>query len=231
MNGYVSVDELEVITIKTNETKSVDMKEFVYQLSKRCADIILALLGLILMLPLAIIIKVVSLLLGDKESIFFVQTRIGKDGKEFKIYKFRTMASNSEKILKQLLMQEKYKKEWEEKQKIENDPRVTGIGKYLRKTSLDEIPQMYNLLKGDMSLIGPRPLIKGELESHNGNKEIYESVRPGISGWWACNGRSDTTYEERLELEYYYINNRNFALDCKCVFKTIKVVLSKDGVK
>lgn len=105
------------------------------------------------------------------------------------------------------------------------------MGNILRKTSLDEIPQVFNVLKGDMSMIGPRPLVIGELDAHKGNHEIYESVRPGITGWWACNGRSATTYKKRLELEYYYCNNRSLWLDIKCVFLTIKAVLFKDGAK
>ena len=116
-------------------------------------------------------------------------------------------------------------------QKFENDPRITKIGNILRKTSLDEVPQFINILKGDMTMIGPRPLVPGELDSHNGNHEIYESVRPGITGWWACNGRSATTYEERLDLEYYYVKNRSLWLDIKCVFKTISAVICKKGAK
>ena len=101
----------------------------------------------------------------------------------------------------------------------------------LRKTSLDEFPQFINVLKGDMSLIGPRPLVKGELDSHNGNHEIYESVKPGISGWWAANGRSELLYDERLELEYYYAENCSLWLDLKCIFKTIVTVIKKEGAK
>ena len=105
------------------------------------------------------------------------------------------------------------------------------MGNILRKTSLDELPQLIAIIKGDMSFIGPRPLVIGELDAHNGNHKIYESVRPGLSGWWACNGRSDTTYEERLNLEYYYCKNASLLLDIKCVFKTIKVVFLKKGAE
>ena len=105
------------------------------------------------------------------------------------------------------------------------------MGKILRKTSLDEVPQFINVLKGDLSLIGPRPLIEGELDAHNGNHEIYEAVKPGITGWWAANGRSATTYEKRLELEYYYVKHCSILLDIKCVFRTIKAVVFKTGAK
>ena len=147
------------------------------------------------------------------------------------IYKFRSMVYNADEVLKELLKDPKYRKEWDINQKFENDPRVTKIGKILRKTSLDEIPQFINVLKGDMSLIGPRPLVEGELDAHKGNPMVYQSVRPGISGWWAANGRSATTYEKRLELEYYYCKNCNLILDIKCVFLTIKAVLYKEGAK
>ena len=115
-------------------------------------------------------------------------------------------------------------------QKIDNDPRITKVGRFIRKTSIDEFPQFINVLKGDMSIIGPRPLVPGELKSKNGIK-LYERVKPGITGWWACNGRSDIDYDERLKLEYYYINNRSLWLDIKCIFKTIEVILFKRGAK
>ena len=135
------------------------------------------------------------------------------------------------KELKELLKNPKYKKEWDKNQKLEHDPRITKIGKIIRKTSLDEVPQFINVFKGDMSLIGPRPLVEGELDAHNGNHEIYEKVKPGITGWWACNGRSATTYDERLKLEYYYAENASLVLDIKCIFRTIKAVISRTGAK
>lgn len=141
------------------------------------------------------------------------------------------MVPDADEVLKELLKKKRYKKEWDKSQKIENDPRITKVGKFLRKTSLDELPQFINVLKGDMSLIGPRPLVKGELDKYNGNHTIYESVKPGITGWWACNGRSATTYKKRLELEYYYVKNISLLLDVKCIFLTIKAVVSRNGAK
>ena len=116
------------------------------------------------------------------------------------------MVPNADEILKELLKNEAYRKEWEENQKFEHDPRITKAGQVLRKTSIDELPQLINVLTGDMSLVGPRPLVEGELEQHGGLK-IYNKVKPGITGWWACNGRSNIDYRERLELEYYYVNS------------------------
>lgn len=209
----------------------VGHKHIFYPYIKGLFDLIIGLIGMIFLIPIALIVKIVSMLNGDFGKIFYTQERIGKNGKIFKLYKFRSMVPNADEELKKLLKQKKYREEWEKNQKLSNDPRITKIGKLLRKTSLDEVPQFINLFKGDMSLIGPRPLIKGELDAHNGNHEIYEAVRPGLTGWWAANGRSDIEYSERLKLEYYYVNNMSLKLDIKCIFKTIKVVLCKKGAK
>ena len=211
--------------------QAIGIKEALYQTVKRLFDIIVGLIGMIFILPIALIVKISYMLNGDFKSIFYKQKRIGKNGKIFYLYKFRTMVYNAEDVLKEMLKEEKWKKEWDKNQKFENDPRITKMGNVLRKTSMDEVPQFINVLKGDMSLIGPRPLVEGELDAHKGNHEIYEAVRPGITGWWACNGRSATTYEERLELEYFYVKNRGLRMDIKCIFKTIEAVLLKKGAK
>ena len=184
-----------------------------------------------MLLPISLIIKICYMVTGDFKSIFYTQKRIGKNGKFIYIYKFRSMVPNADEVLKELLKDPKYKKEWNKNQKLEHDPRITKIGKIIRKISLDEVPQFINVFRGDMSLIGPRPLVEGELDAHNGNHEIYEKVKPGITGWWACNGRSATTYDERLKLEYYYAENASLWLDIKCFFKTIEAVLFKRGAK
>lgn len=214
------------------DMKKVDEKRNIgYMAVKRVFDIFGALIGVIGMIILALPIKIMYMLTGDFKSIFYTHQRVGKNGKIFKMYKFRTMVPNSKQMLEEMLKDPKYKKEWDENQKFENDPRITKAGKILRKTSLDELPQMLNVLLGDMSLIGPRPLVPGELDKHDGNHRIYEKVRPGVTSWWACHGRSATTYEERLALEYYYVQNRSFMLDLKCIFATIKAVLMKTGAK
>ncbi len=226
----VDVNEYEEVKKKVSALSSV--RELVYLFVKRCFDIVCGLIGVVCLVPLIVIVKIVNICNKDFDSIFYFQKRIGKDGKEFKLYKFRSMVVNADEILEQTLKNDKkIAEEWKKYQKFENDPRITKIGNILRKTSLDEVPQFINILKGDMTMIGPRPLVPGELDSHNGNHEIYESVRPGITGWWACNGRSATTYEERLDLEYYYVKNRSLWLDIKCVFKTISAVLTKKGAK
>lgn len=212
-------------------THDISIKKYLYFGVKRLFDILIALIGCLFLLPIILIVKISYLLHKDYDSIFFRQKRIGKNGKEFNLYKFRSMVPNADEVLKELLKDPKYKEEWDLNQKFEHDPRITSMGNILRKTSLDELPQFINILIGDMSLIGPRPLVPGELDSHNGNHELYESVRPGISGWWAANGRSATTYERRLELEYYYVQHCGLILDIRCVFRTIKVVIFKTGAK
>lgn len=199
-----------------------------YRYIKRLLDIILSLFGLIILIPICILVKISFLCKGDKKSIFFKHTRIGKDGKPFMMYKFRSMVHNAEELLEELLKEERYRKEWAENQKIEKDPRVTTIGAFLRKSSMDELPQLLNVLKGDMSIVGPRPLVEGELEEHGGSK-LYWKEKPGITGWWGSHGRSDVDYEQRLELEYYYIRNISFKLDVICIFKTITAVLNHEG--
>ena len=199
-----------------------------YRYIKRLLDIILSLFGLIILIPICILVKISFLCKGDKKSIFFKHTRIGKEGKPFMMYKFRSMVHNAEELLEELLKDELYRKEWAENQKIEKDPRVTTIGAFLRKSSMDELPQLLNVLKGDMSIVGPRPLVEGELEEHGGSK-LYWKEKPGITGWWGSHGRSDVDYEQRLELEYYYIRNISFKLDVICIFKTITAVLNHEG--
>ena len=199
-----------------------------YLYIKRFLDIILSLAGLVLILPVALLVKISFLCLGDTDSIFFRQERIGKDGKPFMMYKFRSMIHNAEEKLGKLLREEQYKKEWEENHKLENDPRITTVGRFLRQTSLDELPQILNVLKGDMSVVGPRPLVDGELEEHGGT-ELYWKVKPGITGWWGCHGRSAVGYEQRLELEYYYVRNMSFKIDMICIFKTVIAVIARKG--
>ena len=225
------LDMNESITVEEAVTKENIKKNYAYLFVKRLFDIVCGLLGIVILLPISIIVKISYMISGDFKSIFYNQKRIGKNGKVFKLYKFRTMVTNADEVLKELLKDPKYKKEWELNQKFSNDPRITKMGKILRKASLDELPQFINVLIGDMSLIGPRPLVLGELDAHEGNHSLYESIRPGITSWWACHGRSNTTYEERLNLEYYYIRNQSLKLDIKCVFDTIKAVIFKTGAK
>lgn len=204
---------------------------FFYFSIKRLFDIVFSLFGIMFLLPISLIVKISYVLSGDYKTIFYKQKRVGKNGKFIYIYKYRTMIPDADKVLKELLKKPKYKKEWKNYHKLSDDPRITKMGKILRKTSLDEFPQFINVLKGDLSIIGPRPLVDGELDEHDGDHEIYESVKPGITGWWAANGRSAIDYENRLKLEYYYAKNCNIILDIKCIFLTIFTVLKRSGAK
>ncbi len=225
------------LSLIMQDEKKVDMEKvnarrnFVYLFVKRLFDIFCSIIGLIFLIPITIIVKLIYVLNGDFKPIFYSHTRVGKDGTKFNMYKFRTMVPNASEKLEELLKDPKLKKEWDENQKLENDPRITKAGKILRKTSLDELPQMFNVLDGTMSLIGPRPLVIGELDKHNGNHRIYEKVKPGVTSWWAAHGRSATTYDDRLALEYYYVENRSLKLDLRCLLDTVKAVVKRTGAK
>ena len=215
-------------TLSDSKVKSKAAK-LTYRIIKRSFDLLFGLIGALFILPLAIFIKLAYILTGDFSSIFFVQKRIGLHGREFNFYKFRTMIKDADLKLVELLENESYAAEWKKYRKLKNDPRISKVGKFLRKTSLDEFPQFLNVLKGDMSLVGPRPLVKGELDTNDGDHELYESVRPGLTSWWAANGRSNTDYETRLEQEYYYAENASLSLDLLCIAKTAKGVLVHEG--
>lgn len=201
--------------------------ELIYIIIKKLFDILFSLIGCILLIPISLIIKICFLFTKDFHSIFYIQERIGKNGKLFKILKYRTMYYKADDDLNKILKTKESKKEWKENQKLKIDPRVTKIGKILRKTGIDEIPQFINVLIGNMSIVGPRPLVKNELKEHKGNIKKYQSIKPGITGWWACNKEKASTYKERLKLEYYYIDNRSLLLDIKCILKTIKYIFRK----
>ena len=235
MNMQTSSED--AIEIKNNiETleKSIigkNIKLYIYLGIKRLIDIIGAIIGIVLLIPTTILIYIVSVILKENDgSLFYSHKRIGKNGKYFKLYKFRSMCKDADdKLAKYLAENEEIRKEFKETQKLQNDPRITKIGNFLRKTSLDELPQMINILKGDMSIIGPRPIVDGEIDKYKDNKEKFLSVKPGLTGYWQVNGRSTTTYEERIEIELYYVEHQSLWLDIKIFFKTFITVLKKEG--
>ncbi len=158
--------------------------------------------------------------------------RIGKDGKLFKCYKFRSMYTNGDEILEKYLKDNPDKKvEWETYHKLEDDPRVTPIGNFIRRTSIDELPQIFNVLKGEMSLIGPRPYLPREQEEMAGYYKDIIKVKPGISGYWQVHGRSNVTFENRLLMDKWYVHSRHLVMDVKLLWKTIGVVLDRKGAK
>lgn len=216
---------------KTIEKDTVKSSHLIYSFVKRVIDIVVGILGIILLIPLSIIVKIVSILSGDFNPIFYSHVRIGKNGKEFRLYKFRSMVPNADEVLKELMKDKKIAAEYNKNKKLKNDPRITKIGKILRKSSLDEIPQFINILKGEMSLVGNRPYLPREKKDMGKYYDDIVKTKPGLTGYWQVSGRSDISFKRRLELEQYYSNNYSFKLDFQIVFKTIKVVLGMKGAE
>lgn len=195
---------------------------------KRTFDITASLSAILILSPLLLWVALKIRFSGPK--VLFKHRRVGQEGKSFNCYKFRTMALNSEQLLKELLEKDQEaRREWEEKMKITDDPRVTSIGKFLRKTSLDELPQLWNVLRGDMSLVGPRPIVDKEISRYGNRIDFYTSVKPGITGLWQVSGRSDTDYKTRVQLDTWYVKNWTLWYDIAILFKTIRVVINRSG--
>lgn len=210
--------------------KSIKYIKYINSFFKRIMDIVGSIVGIAILIPLTIVVKIVNILNKDFGPLFYSHERIGKNGKHFKMYKFRSMCGNSQEVLEKLLAEdEEARKEWEEHRKLNDDPRITKIGKILRKTSLDEFPQFLNVLKGEMSLVGPRAVIDGEIEKFGEFKDAVLSVKPGITGYWAAHGRSETSYEERVEMEFHYVVNNSIFMDIGILLKTVISVLKKEG--
>ena len=168
--------------------------------------------------------------MDSKGNIFYIQKRIGKNNKTFSCYKFRTMKPEAKYILKQILIKNKnLKDEFAKTRKIINDPRITNIGKFLRFSSLDELPQLINVLKGEMSFIGPRPIVKSEIKKYGNDFRKAFSIKPGISGLWQVSGRNNLSYKKRVELDVFYSENRSFLLDIKIFIKTLIVLIFPFG--
>lgn len=218
------VQNISNLTIIKKRTKVSKSQCYVY--IKRIIDCIISSIALILLLPIFLIIAI-AIKLDSKGPIFFAHTRIGKNGKPIKIYKFRTMVVNAEELIKKFTPEQM--KEYKKNYKLNNDPRITKVGNFLRKTSLDELPQLINIIKGDLALIGPRPVVNSELEKYGENASKFLSVTPGLTGNWAANGRSISAYEERMQLELYYVDNISFKMDLKIFFKTIIAVIKREG--
>ena len=222
-----TVDELAPVST------TIDKKRFsiiIEKIVKRIIDIIGGLIGIITLIPLSIVIYIANLLSKDKGPLFYCQERIGKDGKIFKMYKYRSMVVGAdEKLLKYLEENEEARKEYKEYKKLKNDPRVTKVGNFIRKTSLDEFPQFINVLKGNMSLVGPRPYLPREKEEMGKYYDCIIKLKPGITGYWQIAGRSDVTFEDRLKMDYDYNKNKSLKTDFKLLIKTVLNVVKKEG--
>lgn len=218
----------EKLKYETEEVETYPKKSTMYFFIKRVIDIIGSLVGIVLLSPVFLILGIL-VKLDSKGPVFFAHKRLGYHGELIKIYKFRTMVTNAEKLLDELSPEQK--EEFSKNFKLENDPRITKIGNLLRKTSLDELPQLLNILKGDLTIVGPRPIIEKEIELYGKYGKKLLTVKPGLTGYWQVNGRSDTTYEERVQLDMYYIDHRSIGLDIKIIFKTFSEVFKKHGAR
>ncbi len=199
------------------------------QFVKRTMDVVLSLGGMITLFPLFIIIAIWTKVTAPGP-LFFGHERIGKHGRRFKAWKFRTMVVNSQEVLEKTLAENpEMREEWEATYKLQNDPRITGPGHFLRKSSLDELPQLWNVLKGEMSLVGPRPIVVGEVDRYKDTFRNYLRVTPGVTGFWQVSGRNLTTYDRRVELDDYYVMNWSIWFDLYILVRTVKTVVFREG--
>lgn len=220
--SFIFRHEVLILRINNNLTKKSA------RLLKRSFDL-LASLGILLALS-PILLTLAFLVMRDGGSPIYGHTRVGRNGKSFKCLKFRSMVLNSQEILANLLASDSQaRSEWDKDFKLRNDPRITRIGRFLRETSLDELPQLLNVLKGEMSLVGPRPIIMEELERYGDNKEYYLMAKPGMTGLWQVSGRNDVDYDTRVYFDAWYVRNWSLWNDIAILFKTIRVVLNRDG--
>lgn len=219
-NDIISIPN-EPITISENKSN---------RMIKRMMDIVGGFFGTLLLVPLTIGIYIANLIVNDKGPIFYAQKRIGKNGKIFTIYKYRSMVVNADKKLNRYLKEnEEAKKEYEKYKKLKDDPRITKVGNFLRKTSLDEFPQFINVLKGEMSLVGPRPYLRREKKDMGDNYKVITSVKPGITGYWQVNGRSEKDFKERTSMDVAYVHDQNLWFDVKIIVKTVLKIFIKEG--
>jgi exopolysaccharide biosynthesis polyprenyl glycosylphosphotransferase len=219
--GYIN--SVPLLTFRESRLTSFEGK------LKRLTDFIFAFLGLVVVVPIMLVIGIL-IKMSSKGQILFKHKRLGMNGHYIYLYKFRTMVENADKVLEELFLKHpELKKEYEENFKLENDPRITKIGSFLRKTSLDELPQIFNILKGELSIVGPRPIVEAEIEKYGDYGKYILRVPPGLTGLWQVSGRSDINYNDRIQLDMYYINNWNFMLDITIILKTIPAVLARKG--
>jgi exopolysaccharide production protein ExoY len=199
--------------------------------AKRILDVVVASIALIFVLPLLVVVGVL-IRLQDGGQAVYSQKRYGRNGRTFKCYKLRSMVANADQRLIEILAQDPEARiEWEQTQKLTHDPRITPLGRFIRKTSIDELPQLFNILKGEMSIVGPRPIVENEITKYGEFYRDYCSVRPGLTGLWQVEGRSDTTYEQRVQLDVKYATTRNFTGDIMIMLRTVPAVLLSRGAR
>ena len=219
-----------ISSVSTKKIKDVLVEGKLYRFIKRIIDVIGAIVGIITLVPLIAGIAIAKVILNDKGPIMYTHNRIGKDGKIFKMYKFRSMVVGADEILEKYLAEnEEAREEYRINKKLKDDPRITKIGKFIRKTSLDEFPQFINVLKGDMTLVGPRPYLPREIDDMGEYYPYIVALKPGLTGYWQVNGRSDVDFNERLLMDMEYIKDRNLWLDIKLIIKTVVKVFRRKG--
>jgi exopolysaccharide biosynthesis polyprenyl glycosylphosphotransferase len=214
------IKEKENMISDFNQKKIVNQKSG-YLLTKRVIDIVGALVGLLLLSPFVLVVAILIKIQDPRGPIFFKQQRIGKDGQTFYIYKFRSMVTNAEELLKDLLEKNEISGAMF---KMKKDPRITKVGKFIRKTSIDELPQLWNVMKGEMSLVGPRPPLPREVEEYDDYDKQRLTVTPGCTGLWQISGRNSLGFKEMVELDLKYISERNIWMDIKVILKTFLVL-------
>ena len=213
------------LVLKRDETLENDR---IYWKLRRAQDVTLSVLALLVLWPIMLIVALIIVIDSPGAGPIFVQTRVGRDGKEFKFYKFRSMCPNAEEKLKELLKQNEMDGP---AFKMKDDPRITRVGKFIRKTSIDELPQLWNILKGDMSIVGPRPALPREVAQYNDYMRQRLIVTPGLTCYWQIQPRrNDLTFEEWMELDIKYIQERSFKVDWMIIFKTFGAVLGMNGI-
>ena len=225
-------DDSTVIELKNEGKDLLQGKENAYKISKRIIDIIGSIIGILTLVPLTIGVFIAKLVTKDKGPVFYAQNRIGKDGKIFKMYKFRSMVVGADDILQEYLNSNtEANEEYRINKKLKHDPRVTKVGEFIRKTSIDEFPQFINVLKGEMSLVGPRPYLPREIDDIGEYYPYITSVKPGITGLWQIRGRNDVTFNDRLKLDMEYFEKKNLLFETKILFWTVSSVVHKKGAK
>lgn len=219
-------EEFDEVAIAIDYSDVLGKESIFYSVTKRLIDIVGSLCGIILLSPLFLIVAILIKLEDPKGKVFFAQERNGKYPKTFKMYKFRSMVHNAEDLLKDLMDRNE---QTGPVFKINDDPRITKVGKFIRKTSIDELPQLFNVLKGDMSLVGPRPPIPHEVEQYNSYQMQRLAVKPGLTCIWQVSGRNNIGFDEWVEMDIEYIKTRNLWLDIKLIFKTVGVLFGDDN--
>ena len=225
-NRFKFEEEFDEVAIAIDYSDILGKESIFYSVTKRLIDIVGSLCGIILLSPLFLIVAILIKLEDPKGKVFFAQERNGRYPKTFKMYKFRSMVHNAEDLLKDLMDRNE---QTGPVFKINDDPRITKVGKFIRKTSIDELPQLFNVLKGDMSLVGPRPPIPHEVEQYNSYQMQRLAVKPGLTCIWQVSGRNNIGFDEWVEMDIEYIKTRNLWLDIKLIFKTVGVLFGDDN--